>query len=147
MTTRLGDLAKHFDPDLLLPIGGTIYRVPAPSIGEADRIRPKLWGPEATTFGPDDEWRECVKILGTTYADMLVDGVPAPYVSRAGRTALIHFCSGPQGPELGRAHWHLADLADRIDTVRLMEFLADEAEKRANAKAAREAMKDSSVVD
>lgn len=141
MATRLDDLSQHFDPDLYLPIGGVIYQIAAPPIGEADRIRTKLWGPEAREFGPDEEWRECVKVLGAAYVEMLANEVPSRFVDHAGRTALIHFCSGPQGPELGRAHWEFAHLAERIDVVKLMEFLADEQEHRANADAAREAVK------
>lgn len=140
MSTRYEDLGGYFDPDLLLPIGGTLYRIKAPTIGEADRIRPKLWGPEARTFGPDEEWAECVKILGDAYAQMVADGMPAPYVAHAGRTALIHFCSGPQGPELGRGHFQLAHITDRVDVPKLMETLIDQSEQAEHESAARAAM-------
>jgi hypothetical protein len=140
MATRLDDLAQHFDPNLYLPIDGVIYQVPAPSIGEADRLRPLIWSSKASEFGPDLEWRECVKILGSAYAEMVAHELPAPYVAHAGRTALLHFCSGPQGPELGRAHWQFAHITERLDVVKLMDQLADEAEKARNEQAARDAM-------
>ncbi|UCZ89067.1 hypothetical protein [Gordonia sp. WA4-43] len=141
MATRLDDLSRHYDPDLYLPINGAIYQIKAPSIMEVERIRPKLWGREAAEFGPDEEWRECVSILGAAFFEMLANEVPAPYVGHAGRTALIHFCSGPQGPELGRAHWIFTGIGERLDMVKMLEHLADKAERARNEQAAREAMK------
>ena len=141
MATRHDDLDEHYDPDLYLPIRGVVYQVPAPSIGEVDRIRPFLWGPEAEKFGPDLEQAEIEKMLGPAYLEMTTNEVPAPYVNHAGRTALIHFCSGPQGPELGRMHWAFAHLSERIDGPKLVAFMRAERDKKRNADAAREAMK------
>lgn len=141
MATRYDDLDKHFDPDLYLPISGTVYQVPAPEIAEVDRIRPFLWGPEVDNFTPEMEQAEIEKILGPSYAEMTTNHVAAPYVNHAGRTALFHFCSGPQGPELGRQFWAFAHLNERIDAVKLLEFIRVEREKKRNQDAAREAMK------
>ncbi|ROZ89014.1 hypothetical protein [Gordonia sp. OPL2] len=147
MATHLDDLASHYDPDLLLPIDGVLYRIPAPSIGEADRLRPKLWGAEARVFGPDEEWAECIKILGTAYAEMVAHEIPAPYVGHAGRTALIYFCSGPQGGELARAHWQFIHITERINVPKLMELLGEEAERIRNEDAAREAINAKATAD
>ncbi|QHB37244.1 tail assembly chaperone [Gordonia phage Gudmit] len=135
MATRLDDLSLHYDPDLYLPINGQIYQIKAPSIAEVGRLRPMLWGPKAIEFGPQEEWRECVKILGDAFFHMLNNDVPAPYVNHAGRTALIHFCSGPQGPELGRAHWIFTGIGERLDMVKMLEHLADKVEREAQAAA------------
>ncbi|WP_439030214.1 DUF7426 family protein [Gordonia terrae] len=140
MTTRLTDLSKHYDPDLYLPINGHIYQIAAPSILDVERIRPKLWGNEVSEFGPNEEWRECVTILGAAFFEMLANAVPAPYVSHAGRTALIHFCSGPQGPELGRAYWIFTGIGERLDMVKMIEHLADKVERERNTNAARKAL-------
>lgn len=147
-TTRFDDLSELLDPNLYLKADGIIYPVAAIDINEAERIHPLIWGPEARNFGPEDEWRECLKILGRAPADapespldlMRRRAVPAPYFGHMGRTALIHFCSGPQGPELGRAWWRWADLTERIDAAKLMEYLVQQEEYLANEQAARDAM-------
>ncbi|WP_207842609.1 DUF7426 family protein [Williamsia soli] len=141
MATRYDPLEDHYDPDLYLPIGDVVYQIPAPSITEADRIRPFLWGPEADGYKPDAEQADAEKMLGPAYLEMTKNEVPAPYVNHAGRTALIHFCSGPQGPELGRGHWVFAHLSERIDVQKLMKYMAAERDKKRNQDAAREAMK------
>ncbi|QYW00745.1 tail assembly chaperone [Gordonia phage Sahara] len=141
MATRLDDLSRHYDPDLYLPIDGAIYQIKAPSIAEVERVRPLIWTAQASEFGPYEEWRECVKILGAAFFEMLANEVPAPYVNHAGRTALIHFCSGPQGPELGRAHWIFTGIGERLDMVKMLEHLAYKVERENNEKAARAAMK------
>ncbi|AOE44294.1 tail assembly chaperone [Gordonia phage Eyre] len=140
MTTRLSDLSQHYDPDLYLPINGHVYQIKAPSIGDVERIRPMVWTSKREDFGPVEEWRECVKILGTAFFEMMANEVPAPYVNHAGRTALIHFCSGPQGPDLGRALWVFSGLGERLDMVKLLDHLADKVERDRNAAAAREAL-------
>lgn len=141
MATRYDDLDEHYDPDLYLPIDGVVYQIPAPPIAEVDRIRPFLWGDKSEDFAPQLEQDEVAKILGPAYVEMTTNNVPAPYVNHAGRTALIHFCSGPQGPELGRAHWAFAHLSERIDAPKLLAFMRAERDKKRNADAARDAMK------
>lgn len=141
MATRYDDLDQHYDPDLYLPIRSVLYQVPAPEISEVDRIRPYMWGPEAENFTPEMEQAEIEKILGPAYLEMAANHVPAPFVNHAGRTALFHFCSGPQGPELGRQFWAFAHLNERIDSLKLLEFIRAEREKKRNTDAASEAMK------
>lgn len=134
MATLLDDLDLHYDPDLYLPIRGTVYRIEAPPIHEADRVRELVW---TKNLDPRTEHAEIVKILGGigkdgkprtdgAYAQMAANEVPAPFVSHAGRTAIIHFGASP---ELGRAHWTFAYLTERINIDELIDNLAESAPK------------------
>lgn len=117
MATILDDLDLHYDPDLYLPIRGVVYRIPAPTISEADRLRQVAW----STMDPEREHTEIVKVLGTAHSEMESAELPAPYRDHAGRTAIVHF---GMSPELGRAHWTFAHLTARIDIEALIEEMA-----------------------
>lgn len=134
MATQYDDLAARFDPDLYLRIDGVVYRVAAVDIEEAQRLSDLIWGPGRFELGPLEEMRECERILqrvphdgqASAWDAMTANNIPGRWVYHAGRTALIHFGSGPQGAELGNGHWRLADLSTRIDVAKLLETLVAE---------------------
>ena len=116
----LRDLTEFYDPDLSLPIGGVIYTITCPGISEADRLR-LLVMDQSLTAG--QEYEEIVKILGPAREEMAANGVPDTMAMHAGRTALLHFGASP---DLGRANWQFAQLADFVDVQALLDAAADD---------------------
>ena len=123
MATLLGSLDARVDFDLYLPIDGIVYRIPAPALAEADRLRELPWL-SYKELPADVELAELEKLLGPALDQMRRNDVKAPRVYHAGRTAVIHFAY-PQGPQMGRIHWLLGDLSARIDFVSLQQMLAE----------------------
>lgn len=115
MATELDDLTLHLDPSLYLPIRGTVYEIPAPSITEADRLRELIW---AEALGPEDLHAEIVKVLGPAHAKMAADGVLSTERDHAGMTAIVHFGASPT---LGRAYWEFEHLASKVDIAALLD--------------------------
>lgn len=122
MATTLGELDDHVDFDLYLPINGVTYRIAAPSIEHAERVRMLPWL-SYEELPADAELAELETLLGPALVQMREHGVSAPVMYHAGRTAVVHFAF-PQGPELGRVYWLLGDLTQRLDFVALMRELA-----------------------
>lgn len=114
MATVLDDLDLHYDPDLYLPIRGVVYRIAAPSVSEADRLRTVVWD----KLDADAEHSEIVKVLGAAHQLMVDAEIPAPYRDHAGRTAIVHY---GMSAEMGRAHWKFAHVTQRIDIAALIE--------------------------
>lgn len=122
MATLLGELDAHIDFDLYLPIDGVVYRIPAPPLHYADRLRKLPWL-SYEELPADAEMDELETILGPALDQMRRNNVSAPRVYHAGRTAVIHFAFS-QGPQMGRIWWLLGDLTSRIDFKALMEAVA-----------------------
>lgn len=119
MATVLTDLNEIYDPDLYLPIRGMVYRIPAPTIVEGDRLRTLVWDSELT---PQELHDEIVKILGPAHQQMVDDEIPAPYRDHAGCTAIVHFGASTQ---LGREYWMFSFLGEMIDIDALITRLLD----------------------
>lgn len=109
------DLAEFYEPDLLLPIAGQVYRIKCPGITEADRLRPLVLDATLTARQEVDEIR---RILGPARDEMAANGVPDSMAIHAGRTALLHFGGSPA---LGQAHWLLGQLGDIADIQNLFD--------------------------
>ncbi|MBH0778824.1 DUF7426 family protein [Nocardia bovistercoris] len=109
------ELTEFYDPDLLLPIGGVVYRVKCPTIGEADRLRRLIVDDSVTS---DQELEEIIKILGPVRDEMAANGVRDTMALHAGRTALLHFGGTPS---LGRANWQLGQLGDLLDMQSILD--------------------------
>lgn len=122
MPTRLGEL-PDLDFDLYLPIDGVLYRIPAPTYKQAERLRKLPWL-SYKQLPAHKELRELERVLGPALAEMRLNNVSAPRVYHAGRTAVIHFAF-PQGPQMGRIWWLLGDLTARIDFGSLMKLLGE----------------------
>ncbi|MGV9662577.1 DUF7426 family protein [Nocardia niigatensis] len=115
----LRDLTEFYDPDLSLPIGGRIYKIKSPGIREADRLRAIILDDSLTAA---QEFAEIVKILGPAREEMAVNDVPDTMALHAGRTALLHFGGSP---DMGRANWQFAQLADFVDIDAVMAGAAE----------------------
>ncbi|WP_280273372.1 DUF7426 family protein [Nocardia wallacei] len=111
----LRDLTEFYDPDLSLPIGGVVYKIKCPGINEADRLRTLIIDQTLTAAA---EYDEIVKILGPAREEMARNDVPDTMAMHAGRTALLHFGGSP---DLGRANWQFAQLADFVDLQALLD--------------------------
>ncbi|WP_416565051.1 hypothetical protein [Nocardia testacea] len=111
----LRDLSDFYDPDLLLPIAGVVYRVKCPGIKEADRLRLLVFDQSLTA---DQEHEEIKRILGPVREQMAGNGVPDSMATHAGRTALLHFGGNPT---LGRTNWELGQLGDIADIQALFD--------------------------
>ncbi|KZM75743.1 hypothetical protein [Nocardia terpenica] len=116
----LRDLTEFYDPDLSLPIGGVLYKITCPGITEADRLRSLVADETLTTA---QEYAEVVKILGPVREEMARNGVPDTMAMHAGRTALLHFGGSP---DMGRAHWQFAQLADFVDIQAMLDAGTDD---------------------
>ncbi|QIS18527.1 DUF7426 family protein [Nocardia terpenica] len=123
----LRDLTEFYDPDLSLPIGGVIYKITCPGITEADRLR-SLVADETLTA--TQEYAEIITILGQAREEMASNGVPDTMAMHAGRTALLHFGGSP---DLGRAHWQFAQLADFVDIQAMLDAGTDGTTTKAQA--------------
>ena len=110
----LPDLDDIYDPDLRLPIRGVTYRIAAPDITEAERLRIVL----IQDLTPDEIRAEAEKILGPALDEMRTNGVPDPMALHAGTTALIHYGAAPK---LGRSFWLYAHVAGQVDTAALLD--------------------------
>ncbi|MEU3013341.1 DUF7426 family protein [Nocardia asteroides] len=102
------DLTEFYDPDLVLPIGGTEYRIKSPGIAEADRLRMIA----LTDLDAETEQAEIAKILGPARDQMAANGVPDTMALHAGRTAILHFGASPL---LGQQYWSSGELLKGID--------------------------------
>ena len=118
MATVLTDLDQIYDPDLYLPIRGMVYRIPAPTVDEADRLRDLIWEKK---LHPQVLHQEIVKILGPAHQQMLEDELPVSFRNHAGRTAIIHFGAST---EMGKHFWLFDHLTEIIDIDVLIEQLS-----------------------
>lgn len=111
-----------FDPDLHLPINGTMYTVKAPSGDEGQRLRVvAVDGNTPIAYLID----EAVNVLGSAFDEMTADGVAWTHILHAGRTAIIHF---GLSPDLAEIHWqlsHLGKFADISELVKRIETASD----------------------
>lgn len=119
MATVLTDLDQIYDPDLYLPIRGMVYRIPAPTVDEADRLRDLIWEKQ---LHPQVMHQEIVKILGPAQQQMLEDELPVSFRNHAGRTAIIHFAGST---EMGKHFWLFHHLTEVIDIDALIAQLLD----------------------
>ncbi|MHA4848564.1 hypothetical protein HYG77_04745 [Rhodococcus sp. ZPP] len=117
MATILTDLDEIYDPDLYLPIRGMVYRIPSPTVSEADRLAELIWKKK---LHPQVMHEEIIKILGPAHDQMVEDELPAPFRNHAGRTAIIHFAVDV---DMGRQFWLFDHLTEVIDIDVLIERL------------------------
>jgi len=111
---QLRDLADFHDPHLYLPIQGKRYKIAAPPRARALELRALIVDTALTAEQERDAYEA---LLGPALAEMEADGLPDPWIAHAGRTALLHFGGNAR---LGAANWHLAQLADVVDTHALL---------------------------
>lgn len=100
---------EFLDPDLVLPIGGTGYRVESLTAREGLALRLLL-----LDGGPGDRNAELAhlsRILGDTLAQMRADGVKWPEIVHAGRTAVLHFGVSAEAAE---SHWNTEVAPDEL---------------------------------
>lgn len=97
------ELGEFFDPGLVLPIGGTGYRVESPTAREGLRLRKLLL---TTTLDDKAELAELRQLMGSTFDEMLAAGIKWPEIMHAGRTALLYFGVSPAFAE---KHWGADD--------------------------------------
>ncbi|MGW2095780.1 DUF7426 family protein [Promicromonospora sukumoe] len=115
----LKDLADFFEPDLHLPIRGKQYRIPAPTYGEAKRLREVVVANSALPV--TEQTSEAIKVLGPALDEMVADDLPWPMILHAGRTAIAHYGASP---DIAEIHWAMAHLGKLIDLEKVAEQLA-----------------------
>lgn len=115
--TTFRQLESWQDPDLVLPIRGTEYRIPAPSASDGLRLV-RLALADGSNLSNTDEIDEIARLLGATWDDeagrytgglwsrMEADGLTWPELLHAGQTALLHFTLGEA---TALAHWESRD--------------------------------------
>ncbi len=118
------DLRDVFDPDLYLPIGGKLYRIPAPTMEQAARLKSLV----LTQMTADQEHAEIEELLGAVRDELFTDGVKWPEYEHLGRTALLW---AGAGDVIAEAHWHMAQIPKYVDLEKLKEETANRATRRA----------------
>jgi hypothetical protein len=118
------DLEDFFDPTLKLPIRGKTYVVPSPDAKTGLRVqRLMTTGAIAAAGGEvseddlaaleldDDAERDLyLRLLGSTYDEMIGDGLPWEMIRHAGGTAMMWVAFGTESAE---RFWESAGEADR----------------------------------
>lgn len=111
------DLRDVFDPDLYLPIGGKKYRVPAPTMEQAERLKNLV----LVEMDDEEELAEIRELLGPVTDELFADGVKWPEYRHFGRTAILWAGAGDQ---IAEAHWHYAQLGQLVDLEKIEAFKA-----------------------
>lgn len=121
------DLREFYDPHLYLPVGGKRYKIPAPSMEQARRLKTLV----ATEVTLDRELAEITELFGPLSDELLADGVSWTEYLHVGKTALLWVGAGQKVAE---AFWHFAQLGQLVDLDKLPQ--ANRAQRRAAMKAA-----------
>lgn len=84
----LRDFADFADPPLRLPIRGTIYEIPEPSVEAALQVIGVMRGTDTSLDKqpPETLWKLA---LGTAWDDLAAGKVGYPAIARAGLTAIV----------------------------------------------------------
>lgn len=93
------DLADLMDPALHLPIAGTDYAIECTAW---QGLHLQRIFSDGLSLNDERERAEIVQMLGTTYQQMLDDGLSWPKIAVAGRTAIFWF---GHSEKLGQAIW------------------------------------------
>lgn len=100
MDTGFEDLRTFFDPDLLLPVDGTEYRIPCPTAEEGLALKARLLS--STKIEDAEELRMLEKICGPELWARLKRELSWPKVIHVARTGLVHY---GYGPESANVYW------------------------------------------
>lgn len=98
MDTGFEDLRTFFDPDLLLPVGGTDYRVPCPTAEEGLRLKARLLSGQP--IGDKEELQLLKKLCGDELWAQLQADLSWQKVIHVARTALVHYGYGPESRDV-----------------------------------------------
>ena len=123
------DLRDVFDPDLYLPIGGKTYRIPAPTMEQAARLKLLV----LVEMTDEQEHAEIDELLGAVRDELFADGVKWPEFTHLGRTALLW---AGAGDVIAEAHWHMAQAPRYVDLDKLKESTTNREARRAARKSA-----------
>lgn len=88
------DLRTFFDPDLLLPVGGTEYRIPCPTAEQGLALKARMLSPKP--LSNEEELRLLQQICGDELWDQLKRELSWPKVIHVARTGLVHYGYGPE---------------------------------------------------
>lgn len=90
------DLQTFFDPDLKLPVGGRVYRIPCPSARDGLVLRARMLSGQ--NISDTEELAMLRQLCGETW-DELMSSQPWPVVVHAARTGLVYYGYGPESAE------------------------------------------------
>lgn len=100
MDTGFEDLRTFFDPDLLLPVGGTEYRIPCPTAEEGLALKARLLS--QTPIGDEEELQILQNLCGSELWAQLKRELSWAKTIHVARTGLVHY---GYGPESANVYW------------------------------------------
>lgn len=94
MDNGFEDLRQFFDPDLLLPVGGTEYRIPCPTAEQGLALKARMLSHKP--MSNDEELQTLQQLCGDELWERLKRELSWPKVIHVARTGLVHYAYGPE---------------------------------------------------